>query len=67
MATGNLKVKNAYCKKCAKSTKVERNGMIWGMGDFILVILTAGLWVLLRFVLNAMTNPWRCSECGLRV
>ena len=66
MATGNLKVKKSFCKGCNKNTKVERNGIIWGLGDFILVLFSAGLWALLRIMLNAIVNPWRCSECGTR-
>jgi hypothetical protein len=67
MATGNIKVKNARCKHCNNLVKAERNGMIWGLGDFIMVLLTLGLWAVLRWVSNALSNPWRCSKCGKRV
>ncbi len=66
MATGNSRVRSFECKACNSTTKFERNGMIWGMGDFILVLLTAGLWIVLRLIMNAVANPWRCSGCGKR-
>jgi hypothetical protein len=66
MATGNLKVSQRRCNVCGKMTKCERNGMIWGCGDPIMVFITVGLWCIARFIVNEAMNPWRCSECGKR-
>lgn len=60
--------------------KFERNSMIWGCGDIIMVLLGAfiglyfgsafivligaGAWIVSRFAINESTNPWRCNKCG---
>ena len=67
MATGNLKVSRRRCGQCGTVTKCERTGMVWGCGDIIMVLLTMGLWCIVRIFINAAANPWRCSECGKRV
>jgi ribosomal protein L37AE/L43A len=80
---GNIQVNSKYCGKCKKTMKFERNSMVWGCGDIIMVLLGAsvgayfesiftvligvGAWVVLRFVTNESTNPWRCKECGKKV
>ena len=66
MATGNLKNAQRHCKACGKRGDALRNGMVWGVGDFLLVLLTGGLWVPVRFAMNAISNPWRCQLCGGR-
>lgn len=40
--------------------------MVWGGGDLVLVLLTWGAWALLKILINAFANPWRCSACGAR-
>ena len=64
MAAGNMKATQRRCGQCGKATKHERNAMVMGCGDVVMVLLTLGLWLPLRLMLNAMSNPWRCSECG---
>ena len=61
MATGNMQITRAACPVCAKDTKMERPAQVWGMGDLIMVLMTVGLWA----VVKVMSRPaWRCSECG---
>lgn len=67
MATGNIKVTSKFCKQCDKQTKVERNGMIMGCGDLIMVCCTFGLWLIFRVIYNAILNPWCCKECGSKL
>lgn len=64
--TGNIKYANRRCPNCDKIVKCQRNGMVWGLGDFIMVLLTAGIWVIIRFIFNALLNPWRCADCGMK-
>ncbi|CAA0121103.1 Uncharacterised protein [BD1-7 clade bacterium] len=66
MAAGNIKVTSKHCKKCNERTKFERNSLVWGAGDLIMVLLTAGLYLPFRFLIHALTNPWRCTKCGSR-
>jgi hypothetical protein len=55
MAVGNLQVR-----------KFEKNAMVWGGGDLVLVLLTWGVWAILKLEFNLAANPWRCSSCGAR-
>ena len=45
----------------------ERNAVPLGCGDLILVLLTLGAWLPVRWVFGQLTNPWRCPQCGRRV
>lgn len=64
MAAGNIKIASKDCKHCNKRTKFERNSLVWGMGDLIMVLLTAGLYLPFRYLIHTFTNPWRCTQCG---
>jgi len=66
MATGNIRKTIKYCDTCMGHSSHERNGMVWGLGDFIMVLFTLGTWVLIRWGMNKFFNPWRCSICGNR-
>jgi hypothetical protein len=77
---GNIQITSKFCKTCNKQMKFERNSMIWGLGDLFMIIVAAiiganaesglililaiGGWIAFRFGSNAVTNPWRCKECG---
>lgn len=54
------------CAKCETVRKFEKNAMVWGCGDLLLVVVTFGVWAVIRFVADLMVNPWRCSVCGTR-
>lgn len=64
MATGNIKATQRKCASCDKVTKFERNAMVMGCGDLVMTIVTLGAWLIIRYVMNGMTNPWRCTTCG---
>lgn len=66
MATGNFRMSRRFCKSCNASKNCQRNGMVWGMGDLILVLLSFGVWVIFKLAFNALLNPWRCADCGAR-
>lgn len=63
MATGTMENARGYCPDCDKYTKIERNSMVWGCGDLIMIFITFGAWVLVRFVFRP---EWRCSKCGAK-
>lgn len=63
-----------YCKQCKRDTKQYRNTkeMSWLL-HFILTILTAGLWLVVWFLIaiwHVLTKPiggkWTCSWCGTK-
>ena len=64
MAVGNLRVSSRMCATCGTVRKFEKNAMVWGCGDLLLVVVTFGIWVIIRYVADYMVNPWRCSVCG---
>lgn len=49
------------CPNCGKVTKYERHVTAIGGGDFVLALMSIGLWLLLR---QAFKPPFRCSICG---
>ena len=61
MAKGTLEISSGHCPHCNTRTKLERNSMVWGCGDLVLVLITCGLWALVRIL---MRPNWRCSVCG---
>lgn len=61
MATGTIETSRGFCPTCKTHTKVERNSMVWGCGDVVMVLFSCGLWVLGRILLRP---AWRCSQCG---
>lgn len=63
---GNIEVTTNVCSKCRQFEKFERNSFIWGLGDFLMVLMTFGMWLPIKFIYNAFVNPWRCSNCGAR-
>ena len=66
MSRGNLAVTKRYCGVCKRMAKLERNAIEWGLGDFVMVLVTFLMWLPLKFAFNAWTNPWRCSTCGAK-
>lgn len=64
---GPLKTTSRWCKGCGRQVAAVASSTGWGCGDLLLIPLTVGLWLPIRFALMAMTNPWRCQECGRRV
>ena len=67
MGLGNIQVGQARCSRCGKMVKTERNSINWGTGDLLFIVMTLGLWVVVKRLFNRMGNPWRCSVCGERV
>lgn len=61
---GNTQITSKYCHSCNKQMKFEKNSMIWGCGDLVMVILTFGGWLVIRLIMDFFSNPWRCKECG---
>lgn len=64
MAVGYLQISRGYCRTCNDETKLVRNTLVWGFGDFVLVVISLGLWVALKF---AIRPSWRCFQCGSKV
>ena len=46
---------------------MQRDAMEWGFGDFFMVVITLGFWVIVRYVWHHVFHPWTCSECGAKV
>ncbi len=42
------KISRRFCKNCGKKTKHERHITAMGLGDFIMIIFTCGLWLIAR-------------------
>lgn len=61
MGKGNLQVSSHYCNICRGRVKFERNAVVWGLGDFVMVVITSGLWAIIKLIYVA---PWRCAICG---
>jgi hypothetical protein len=66
MAHGNLAISRNYCPSCNGMTKFERSSLVWGLGDFVMVLCTLLLWIPIKLGVYSMTTPWRCSSCGAR-
>ena len=66
MAVGNLRVSSRTCSTCQTTRKFEKNALVWGCGDLIMILVTFGVWLLLKFGFDLASNPWRCSVCGTR-
>lgn len=60
MSAGNLQTAHGICPEHGP-TKVERNAMVWGLGDVVMVLFTCGLWLAAR---AACAPAWKCSTCG---
>jgi hypothetical protein len=54
-------IKSKYCKNCRKRTAHHRYVTAMGCGDLFMVIITLGLWVVLRAL---FTPGYHCSVCG---
>lgn len=52
-----------HCRQCKARTKFERHVTAMGCGDLLMVLLTLGLWLPLRWL---MTPGYRCTQCGSR-
>ena len=63
---GNIKVSSRYCENCESLLKFEKNSVVLGFGDFVMTIITVGVWIIFLLVLDFLLNPWRCSVCGER-
>lgn len=57
------KIKSKHCRRCKERTKFERHVTAMGCGDLFMVVLTLGLWVVVRHI---FTPGWRCTVCGSR-
>lgn len=64
---GSLKTSSRWCARCKSQVAAVSNSWAWGCGDLILVLLTFGLWVLVKLTIAILANPWRCPNCGQRV
>jgi hypothetical protein len=59
-----IKNTRKFCTCCQHSTKFESNTMVWGFGDLVMLVLTAGAWLVIRGIWDLVGNPWRCATCG---
>jgi hypothetical protein len=57
-------LKTAMCKTCGKFSKFERHVTAMGVGDLFMVIITFGLWLVLRELLKP---KFCCKECGTAI
>jgi len=67
MSRGHLKISRGSCNACGCMSQLERNGTEWGGGDFVMVLVSCGLWVGLKVLFNRLRNPWRCMTCGASI
>ena len=62
------KIAQRSCQNCDKRMiKAQRDVMEWGLVDLFMVIITLGMWVIIRYVWHQIFHPWTCSECGAKV
>ena len=61
---GNVQISRRYCLVCHRWTKHERNAIVWGFGDLLLILFTFGLWLIPKAIIIGCVNRWRCAECG---
>lgn len=52
-----------HCESCRRRTRFERHVTAMGCGDLLLVVLSLGLWLPIRWLLKP---GFRCVECGSR-
>lgn len=70
-----------WCEACRRQVLIRRKGISL-LRHLILTILTAGVWVVVWFLLlpvllswlvgdggsrGSVTRPWRCTNCGMEV
>lgn len=67
MARGTLETTQRHCKSCQWNMPANRSSTVWGMGDFIMILVTFGGWLVVKFAFSLLSNPWRCARCGSRV
>jgi predicted RNA-binding Zn-ribbon protein involved in translation (DUF1610 family) len=60
------RITSRKCPECGR-VAAERETRTLGCGDLLLVLVSFGLWVPLRWAIGLAVNPWRCPECGRRV
>jgi hypothetical protein len=54
-------LKTAMCEICSKNSKFERHVTAMGVGDLFMVIITFGMWLILR---ELFKPKFRCKDCG---
>jgi hypothetical protein len=65
--TKQLEKADKFCWPCEKKVKAERRRNPWRVGDLIVGALTAGLWIPIRMIYDAVASPWCCVKCGDRI
>lgn len=58
---GNVEFASGQCAHCGERRKLERPSAVWGAGDLIMIVITIGVWAILKI---AMRPAWRCTACG---
>lgn len=53
-----------WCEACGRQVLIRRKG-INHLLHLLLTILTAGVWVVVWFLVLFVTRPWRCTICGM--
>ncbi len=66
MSVGNLTYKSYYCRHCQKIALHVKNASEWGMGDIIMMVISCGVWVILRAMADIVFHKWRCGVCGTK-
>lgn len=63
---GNIEICNRWCRYCGGMMKHERNAMLWGAGDLLLMLMTCFISIPLKFLLYWASgrSSWRCHWCG---
>jgi len=64
MGSRHVQIANKSCTQCGQNVKAERNASQMGCGDLVMVLLTFGLWVVIR---QLFKKPWLCTQCGSKV
>jgi hypothetical protein len=57
-------VSRRFCKVCEERTRHTREVATVGCVDFLLIVVTCGVWLLIKIPLSGLLFRWHCDECG---
>lgn len=63
MANSQPQISRRFCKRCEGHQLFEKRRSRIGNGEFLLALATLGLYVVGKWAVQQVTNPWRCEEC----
>ena len=63
MANSQPQISRRFCKRCEQHLLFEKRRNLIGNGEFLLALVTLGLYVVVKWGIQQITNPWRCEHC----